>query len=115
MSEPQNCDVLFDGRTVLVECVFLTIVDPSILADRVRIACAGPELRMVVGGMSRHPGGYKTKTFINTDESEVDIGARVLRIDPKPSLTKIGIVDQRDAQKLWREAGLAVATEEAKR
>lgn len=108
MSEPH--DLLFNGRTLLVECVFLTIVDPKFVADRAMAACAGPKLRMVVGGLSLHPGGYKAKTFVNTDELETELRSRVMAMNPRPSSITIDIVSARDAKELWAEAKNAMAT-----
>lgn len=97
--------VLFDGRTLVVECRFYTVVHYTIVSERVRAACAGPKLRLVVGGLSRDPdGALVTKTFINTDESYDEVAARVKAMDPKPSRATVGIADTREAAVLW--AGL---------
>ena len=97
--------VLFDGRTVLVTAVFHTIVDPLIVSERVRRAAAGPLLRMAVGGLSRRPTDHAllTKTFVNTDEDVTDVAKRVAAVVPEPARVEGGIVESRDAKKLWAE------------
>lgn len=97
--------VLFDGRTVLIECVFHTIVDPNILAARLRKASAGPKLRLNVGTVSRRSSDHAilTKSFINTDESLEEVGARVSAISPKPDRVTAGLVDIREAESIWAE------------
>lgn len=99
----QNTQLLFDGRTVVIECVFHTIVDPTVLSTRLRQACAGPHLRLNVGTIARrqHDLALLTKSFINTDESSEDVGARVAAISPKPSRVAAGLVPAREAAALW--------------
>jgi hypothetical protein len=101
----QNSRVLFDGRTLLVECVFRTIVDPNVLASRLRQACAGPQLRMIIGGLERRgrDAAFLTKSFINTDETIMEIGARLAGMSPKPERVEISLVARRDADKIWAE------------
>lgn len=100
----QDTRVLFDGRTLVVECKFYTVVHYTIISERVRVACAGPKLRLVVGGLSRDPdGAFVTKTFINTDETYDEVAARVRAMDPKPSRATVGIADTREAAGLWGE------------
>jgi len=101
----QDVRVLFDGRTILIECVFHTIVDPAILATRLRKACAGLKLRLNVGTVERRAGDLAilTKSFINTDESLEDVGARVAAISPKPDRVMAGLVDTREAASIWAE------------
>lgn len=100
-----DATVLFDGRTVLVECVFHTIVDPNVLATRLRQACAGPKLRLNVGTLTRRQRDLAilTKSFINTDESPEEVGARVTAISPRPDRVTAGLVDEREAAKIWAE------------
>lgn len=96
--------VLFDGRTVLVTAVFFTtFVDPKALSERVRRAAAGPLLRMTVGALSGKIGELTTKSFVNTDEDEKIVGARVAAVTPKPAYVEVGIVDPREALPLWAE------------
>jgi hypothetical protein len=97
--------VLFDGRTVVVESVFHTIVDANILASRLREACAGPKLRLNVGAVTRRAKDYAitVKSFINTDEPAEEVGARVAAISPKPSKVTAGLADPREAAKIWAE------------
>ncbi len=97
--------VLFDGRTVLIECVFRTIVDPNILATRLRQACAGPELRLNVGTVTRRQSDLAllTKSFINTDEALEEVGARVTGMTPRPDRVTAGLVDEREAALIWAE------------
>lgn len=97
--------VLFDGRTVVVESVFHTIVDANILASRLREACAGPKLRLNIGTVTRRARDYSiaVKSFINTDESAEEVGARVAAISPKPTKVTAGLADPREAAKIWAE------------
>jgi hypothetical protein len=97
--------VLFDGRTVVVESVFHTIVDANILASRLREACAGPKLRLNVGAVTRRAKDYAitVKSFINTDEPAEEVGARVAAISPKPSKVTAGLANPREAAKIWAE------------
>ena len=97
--------VLFDGRTVVVESVFHTIVDANILASRLREACAGPKLRLNVGTVTRRAKDYSicVKSFINTDEPAEEVGARVAAISPKPTKVTAGLADPREAAKIWAE------------
>lgn len=97
--------VLFDGRTVVIESVFHTIVDANILASRLREACAGPKLRLNVGTVTRRASDYSivVKSFVNTDEPAEDVGARVAAISPKPSRVTAGIANAREAAKIWTE------------
>lgn len=100
----QDSRVLFDGRTLVVECKFYTVIHFTIVSERVRVACAGPKLRMVVGGMSRDPdGALVTKTFINTDETYEEVADRVRAMNPKPTRATVGIADRREAAGLWGE------------
>lgn len=101
----QDTRVLFDGRTVAVECVFHTIVDANILASRLREACAGPKLRLNVGTVTRRAADYAivAKSFVNTDEALEEVGARVALISPKPDRVTAGLADKRDAEKIWAE------------
>ena len=97
--------VLFDGRTVVIESVFHTIVDANILASRLREACAGPKLRLNVGAVTRRSSDYAitVKSFINTDEPAEEVGARVAAISPKPTKVTSGLADPREAAKIWAE------------
>jgi len=97
--------VLFDGRTVVVESVFHTIVDANILASRLREACAGPKLRLNIGTVTRRSSDYAiaVKSFINTDEPAEEVGARVAAISPKPTKVTAGLADPREAAKIWAE------------
>lgn len=96
--------VLFDGRTLVVECRFYTVLHYTIVSDRVRAACAGPKLRMNVGSLSRDvDGAIVTKTFVNTDETYDEVAARVRAMDPKPSRATVGIANTREAAGLWAE------------
>jgi len=101
----QDSRVLFDGRTILIECVFHTIVDPALLSTRLRKACAGPKLRLNAGTAQRraHDLAILTKTFINTDESLEEVGARVAAIYPKPDRVTAGLVNTREAESIWAE------------
>ena len=101
----QDTRILFDGRTVVIECVFHTIVDPNILASRLREACAGPKLRLNVGTVTRRRQDLAlvAKSFINTDEPAEDVSARAAAISPKPSRVTAGIADSREAAKIWAE------------
>jgi len=97
--------VLFDGRTVVIESVFHTIVDANILAGRLREACAGPKLRLNVGTVTRRASDYAivVKSFINTDEPAEEVGARVAALSPKPTKVAAGLADPREAAKIWAE------------
>lgn len=101
----QDTKLLFDGRTVVIECVFHTIVDPGILATRLRQACAGPNFRLNVGTIKRRQQDHAilTKTFVNTDESVEEVGARVAALSPKPSHATVGLADSREVAALWAE------------
>jgi hypothetical protein len=101
----QDTRVLFDGRTVVVESVFHTIVDANILASRLREACAGPKLRLTVGTVTRRSSDYAivVKSFVNTDEPAEEVGARVAAISPKPTRVTAGIANTREAAKIWAE------------
>jgi hypothetical protein len=100
----QDTRVLFDGRTLVVECRFYTGIHYTIVSERVRIACAGPKFRMIVGGLSRDPdGALVTKTFINTDETYEEITERVRAMNPKPVFATVGIADTREVAGLWGE------------
>lgn len=101
----QDTRVQFDGRTVVVECVFNTIVDPAILATRVRQACAGPQLRLNAGTVQRKSGevAIRTKSFINTDESLEEVGERIAAISPTPDRATVGLADVREAANVWAE------------
>jgi len=101
----QDARVLFDGRTLLIECVFHTIVDAAILSTRLRKACAGPKLRLNVGTVERRARDLAilTKSFINTDESLEEVGARIAAISPKPDRVTAGLVDTREATWIWSE------------
>jgi hypothetical protein len=106
----QDTRVLFDGRTVLVTSVFHTIVDPVILSERVRRAAAGPLLRLVVGGLERRgvDGAIVAKSFVNTDESIEVVGERLKRVTPAPARVEVGIVSDRDAERVWGELHRAI-------
>jgi hypothetical protein len=96
--------VLFDGRTLVVECTFYTVIHPTIISERVRAACSGPKLRMVAGGLSRAAdGAFVTKSFINTDETYEEVAERVRTMNPRPSRATVGIADRREAAGLWGE------------
>ena len=97
--------VLFDGRTVVVESVFHTIVDANILASRLREACAGPKLRLNIGTVTRRAKDYAivVTSFINTDESSEEVGARIEALSPKPTRVSARIADRRVAAKVWAE------------
>jgi hypothetical protein len=100
----QDTRVLFGERTLVVECRFYTVIHYTIVSERVRVACAGPKLRMVVGGLSRDPdGALVTKTFINTDETYEEIAARIHAMNPKPVRATVGVADRREAAGLWGE------------
>ena len=101
----QDASVLFDGRTILIECVFHTIVDPAMRATRLRKASAGPKLRLNVGTVERRGRDLAilTKSFINTDEALEEVGARVAAISPKPDRVTAGLVDTREAESIWAE------------
>lgn len=101
----QDTRVLFDGRTVIVEGVFHTIVDANVLAARLRTACGGPKLRLNVGTVTRRASDYALviKSFINTDEPAEEVGARVAAISPKPAKVTAGLADPREAAKVWAE------------
>lgn len=101
----QDSRVLFDGRTVLIECVFHTIVDPNVLATRLRKACAGPKLRLNVGTLTRRRVDLAilTKSFINTDESLEEVGARIASIVPRPDRVTAGLVIKSEAAVIWAE------------
>jgi hypothetical protein len=101
----QDTRVLFDGRTVVVESVFHTIVDANILASRLREACAGPKPRLTVGTVTRRSSDYAivVKSFVNTDEPAEEVGARVAAISPKPTRVTAGIANTREAAKIWAE------------
>jgi hypothetical protein len=100
----QDTRVLFDGRTVVIECVFHTIVDANILAVRLRDACSGPKLRLNVGTVTRRGSDYAivAKSFINTDEP-AEVGARVEAITPKPDRVTAGLANRREAAAIWAE------------
>jgi hypothetical protein len=97
--------ILFEGRTVVVSAVFHTIVDPKIVSERVRRAAAGPLLRMAIGGLERRQRDHAllTKSFVNTDEEVEVVAARVAAVMPEPARVEGGLVDERDAVKLWIE------------
>ncbi|TAL46322.1 MAG: hypothetical protein EPN91_00480 [Salinibacterium sp.] len=97
----EQFELKFASRTLLVETIHHTIVDPKILAEKIRVACAGPDLRMTLGGIGACDGGYKAKTFINTDELETVVADRVMAMTPKPMVVSVGIVSERDAKQLW--------------
>jgi hypothetical protein len=101
----QDTRVLFDGRTVLIECLFHTIVDPNVLASRLRQAAAGPKLRLTVGTVQRRSRDLAllTKSFINTDESLEEVSARVVAISPKPDRVTVGLVDTQESVSIWTE------------
>ena len=101
----QDQRVLFDGRTVVVECVFFTIVDPAVLAESVRRACAGPLLRMTVGTLRRraHDHAIVSKSFVNTDESIEVVGERMRHVSPAPARVEVGLASDRDAERIWAE------------
>lgn len=105
MLREQDTRVLFDGRTVVIECVFHTVVDPNILATRLRKACAGAKLRLNVGTVQRRKQDLAIlmKSFVNTDESPEEVGARVAAISPKPDLVTAGLADPREAASIWAE------------
>lgn len=105
MLREQDTRVLFDGRTVVIECVFHTIVDVNILAARLREACAGPKLRLNVGTVTRRGSDYAivTKAFVNTDEPAEEVGARVAAIVPKPNRVTAGLANKRKAASIWAE------------
>jgi hypothetical protein len=58
-----------------------------------------------VGTVQRraHDLAILTKSFINTDESLEEIGARVAAISPKPDRVTAGLVDTREAASIWAE------------
>jgi hypothetical protein len=99
-------ELLFDGRTLCVECAFLGAFEASgakDLALKIRTAAKGPKLRLHLGTVEKREGGLTIKTFINTDESEWEVAKRFNRIKPKPALITVGIVEPEDAAKVWAE------------
>ena len=94
-------DTKFGGRTLLVTCVFKTLLTPTELSQRVLAMASGPLERMTCGSLGKSPLGYVTKTFINTDEPEVEVGARAWRMKPSPEAVTIGIVDPVDGARIW--------------
>jgi len=103
--DKQDTCVLFDGRTIVVECVFHTIVDYRVIAENMRQACAGPQLRLTVGSVERrhHDGAITTKSFVNTDEEVEVVAARIAGMSPKPSRVTAGIAKVSEAAKVWGE------------
>jgi hypothetical protein len=101
----QDTRVLFDGRTVVVECVFRTIVDPTLIASRLREACSGPKLRLNVGTIERRKQDLAivTKSFVNTDETPEEVAARVALISPVPDRVTAGLAVPREAAAIWAE------------
>ena len=99
-----NLTLLFDGRTLVVECVFeRTTLDKMIVAEAARRAAGGPLLRMTMGGLSMVDGQFITKTLVNTDEDEWTVAKRVNNMRPRPLLVTIGIADAKDAAEAWGE------------
>src|SRR5271154_494998 len=90
-------DVRFDGRTLLIGTITIAVRAPKpgperdALAALVRAAIAGPGLRMTVVAVAEAVpaprdlldpavvGGLivRTDSYVNTDESMEDVGARV--------------------------------------
>lgn len=102
--QDQNLTVMFDGRTLVVECVFgQLMMDHRKLAHLVREAAAGPELRMVAGSIGAKGLLVTTKTFINTDEAEEVVAARMNAMRPRPQAIVVGIVDPKDGLKVWSQ------------
>lgn len=101
----QDTRLLFDGRTVVVEAVFRTVVDPGVLASRVREACAGTRLRLNVGTLLRRGSDLAlvSRSFVNTDEPPEEVGARVAAISPKPEHVTAGLVRASEAASMWAE------------
>lgn len=93
--------VKYNGRTLLAQCWFYTIINPQLLSERVRERAGGPGLRMVVGGLQRIDGGFWAKSFINTDETEDVVAARMSTIDPRPKKVTVGVVSVTEARELW--------------
>jgi hypothetical protein len=44
----QDTRVLFEGRTLVVECRFYTVIHYTIVSERIRAVCSGLKLRMAV-------------------------------------------------------------------
>lgn len=103
-----DTDVKFDGRTLIVDTMFHTVVDPYVLSDRVRAAAAGPGLRMVFGTASRRRDGISFRSFVNTDEDELVVYARMRAVDPRPASIRVGVVASTKARELWAEFHRAI-------
>lgn len=95
--------VRYEGRTLVVTCLFFTQVDPYLVSERVLLAARGPKSRMVFGGLSHRRDGYKTESYINTDESLSDVAGRMKLVDPCPAKVDVALVGGPRAQKLWTD------------
>jgi hypothetical protein len=95
--------IRYEGRTLVVECVFAVMASPEVLARNAQAAAAGPKLCMVCGTVDRAGMETKTKTFINTDEDEMVVATRFVEMKPKPKSVTVGIVDLKDAKQIWKK------------
>lgn len=101
MIQDQDLQVKFGGRTLLVECTFIHVIDLNVLASRMRTVVAGPLLRMICGSVEKRGQTLVTKTFVNTDEEGIVVASRVREMNPAPTTVTIGDVNKSEAKKIW--------------
>lgn len=99
----QDTRLKFDGRMLVVTCLFFTAGDPVAIGDRVRVACAGPDLMMTFGELSRRRDGFVAKSYINTDESVAVVASRCGSMDPRPARVEVDTVASTRAREVWGE------------
>lgn len=93
---------LFGARTLCVEATFRTPEPSEKLAERVHVACAGPGKRMVCGYVETPTivFVYKTKTFVNTDETAEVVMQRIRPLSPM--IATCGEIEHDEAVEIWR-------------